>query len=195
MKTALIILSAVAVVLGTITFFVVFYPTGSYAPVAVRNPNPPTSLASSTSTSTATSTPTGDVFASDYPPPYPVAWTEGHETFSITGADLRKNVLRLTLAIQMGNVPECVPLSLQLITDETGAFKAPDSPVNAVFAFPDTQSCNGRPGAAYSEPVAFSVDPASAPFTLTTGGTANIFFQVATTSAGGVEITLPSQSG
>lgn len=95
----------------------------------------------------------------------------------------------------MGSVPECVPLGLRLVVDEAGTLRAPVVPSNAVFNFPDTQSCAGTPGAAYSQSVIFDMSGAAAPFLLTTGGTTNIFFQVATTSPNGIEVVLPSRSG
>lgn len=196
-KTSLIVLSAAALALGILTAFVVFYPTGSYQPVVVQSTgtvsfsNLPSSTASSTSASSTTpmSTPTvPGGFASNYASPYPVTWIEGHETFSITGASSQGNQLTLSLTIQVGNVSECVPINLRLVADEFGTLKAPDSP--------DTQNCNGTPGATYSQSVVFAIDSSTtAPFLFTTGGTSNIFFNVATSTTGGVDIALPSHSG
>jgi hypothetical protein len=53
-----------------------------------------------------------------------------------------------------------------------------------------------RSGSTYSEPVTFTIDPSlTAPFLLTTGGASNVFFEVATSTTGGVDIALPSDAG
>jgi len=205
--TALIVLAAAALTMGVLTYFVVFFPGGSSQPFIIKG-NGTTGFASSTvstpSNTAASANPAGTgtasqsmgTFTSEYTSPYPVSWNEGHETLSITAASLNGNQLTLVLSVQMSNTPECVPLSLRLITDESGAQKAPGSPLNSVFAFPDTQSCTGAIGATYSEPVVFTIDPAvTAPFLVTTGGAANVFFQVATTTNNGIDISLPSHSG
>lgn len=199
----LIVLSAAALALGVLTIFVVFYPSGSYRPVVLQGPgtvsfsNFPSSIASSTPPGTATTTPAAtDTFASRYAPPYPVTWTEGRETFSITGAAFQGNELTLTIGIKMSDASECVPVTLRLIADEFGAQQPPTAPSGSTFIFSDTQNCAGTPGATYSEPVTFTIDPSIAtPFLLTTGGVSNVLFNVATSSRGGVDIALPSKSG
>ena len=215
LKTILIVLSSVALALVVLTAFVVFYPSGSYAPVVVQHENEgatfsnlpsstPSStlfIPSSTAPSSTTTTPTGAElaaaakFSSDYSAPYPVAWKEGNEQFSLIGAALQGDELTLTLAIQMGTVSECVPVAVRLVTDESGTLAPPVSPASSTFIFPDTQSCDGTPGATYSEPLTFTVDNVPTPFLVTTGGTSNVFFMVATDTNGGVDATLPGTSG
>ncbi len=202
----LVVLSAAALALAVLAGFIVFYPTGSYQPVVVQNHGATSSAAvllpSSTalSTSTTSQTPvlpaTVGGFSSEYSSPYPVQWSEGGESFSITGAALQNNQLALSLAIKMGIVSECVPVNLRLVADEFGTLRPPSAPPASTFTFPDTQSCNGTPGATYSESAVFSIDPSIfSPFLLTTGGASNVFFSVATDTAGGVDVTLPSHSG
>lgn len=200
---ALIILSATALALCILTIIIVFYPTGSYQPVIVQGPttasfsNLPTSTASSTVNVSTTPTilPPGS-FSSEYPAPYPVAWTEGHENFSVTGATLQGNQLTFSLAIKMSNVSECVPVNLRLVADESGTLMPPSSPTGGTFTFPDTQNCGGTPGATYSQSVTFTVAPSVvAPFLFTSGGASNVFFTVATNTANRLDIVLPGNAG
>lgn len=212
LKTILIISWAVALALVVVTVLVVFYPNGGYMPVTVQNngatfSNLPSSTASSfaLASSTASSTPTSTAgtpspnsaaeFASDYSAPYPVTWKEGNEQFSLIGASLTGNQLTLTLAIQMGMTPDCVPVNMRIIADESGTLMPPSSPAGTTFIFPDTQTCNGTPGATYSEPVTFTTDNIQAPYLMTTGGASNIFFNVATNTARGIDVALPGTSG
>ncbi len=213
MKTAFIVLAAAALALSVITYFVVFFPSGSYAPVLVRQGGSgattsfgnfsaltsTTSMVSSTpganaATSTPPAAPSG-TYATEYAAPYPVSWDEGHERFSVTGASLQGNQFTLDLAIQMGNTSECVPLNIRFVADEAGTMKLPDSPPNGAFIFPDTQSCNGTPGATYSRSLAWTVDPALPSFLFTTGGAANVYFLAATTTPNGMSVTFPPSSG
>ncbi|MGC9968545.1 MAG: hypothetical protein ABSC29_02325 [Minisyncoccia bacterium] len=204
LKITLLVFSAVAVALGILTALILFFPTGSYEPVIVRGPgavsfsNFPSSTTSS-SASNASTTPISMIpgnFASEYPPPYPVTWAEGHETFSITGAAFQGNQITFSLAIEMSSVSECVPANLRLVTDESGTLEPPSSPAGSTFTFPDTQNCGGTPGATYSQSVTFAVGPSVAvPFLFTTGGASNVFFTVATDTAGSVDVALPSRSG
>lgn len=209
-KTVLIILVAIALALGILTAFVVFYPAGTYQTVSLNNTSSsslgtsygsPTGIATttnafqSTTPATAATPSLAGQFSSEYSSPYPVSWNESSEKFSVTGAMFQGDKLTLTLAIQMGGTPECVPLNVRLVADEIGTLRAPDSPAGSSFAFPDTQSCNGTPGAIYSESLIFNVASVPSPFLFTTGGASNTFFTAATSTAGGVDIVLPSHSG
>ena len=206
LKTILVISWSAALALGVLSLIVVFYPAGSYQPVVVQATSTMTfnGLSSSStvlaSTSlglptTTTSLPPGD-YATSYTAPYPVTWTQGDESFSVTGASLQANALTVALSVQVGTTADCVPLNLNLVADESGTMQAPSSPAGPDFIFPDTGTCEGTPGATYSESVSFTLGTAiPSPFLLTTGGTANVFFEAATTTAGGVTITLPSDSG
>lgn len=217
-RTALILLWVAAIVLGIVATIVVFYPSGGYQPVVVQGTdttsfsNFPTSTATSSlgnptlpssTTETATTSASGTTsglapgsFASTYTSPYPVTWSDSGATFAITGGSWNGNQLTLALSIQMGTNPSCVPIDIRLVTDESGDLAAPSSPSGPNFIFPDTQTCNGTLGETYSESVTFTVDPSvTAPFLLTTGGTANVFFNVATSTSGGVNVALPGNSG
>jgi len=208
MRNALILLWVAAAVLGIVAVIVVFYPSGSYQPVIVQGPgttsfsNLPTSTPTSTpgtglpsSTPTSTTPPPG-TFASTYSSPYPVSWTDAGVSYEVTAAGWNGNELSISLSIQMGTSPACVPIDLRLITDESGDQVSPSSPAGPNFIFPDTQTCNGTPGATYSESLSFTVPSnVPSPFLLTTGGTANTFFNLATSTSGGVDIALPSNSG
>lgn len=215
-RTILIILSFIAAALGVLAAIIVFYPVGSYQEITPQR-GPSTSntssfnRTSSTGNAFASSTPgmttsgagnptstqtnVAGRFASDYSPPYAINWMDGKEQFAVTGASLRDGELMISLAIQMGNVSECVPVNVRLVSDESGTLRAPDAPSGGTFAFPDTQTCNGSPGALYSESLVWKIGSVASPFLLTTGGASNIFFTVATSSSGGVDITLPSRSG
>ncbi len=207
LKMALIILSAAALALCVLTIIIVFYPTGSYQAVVVQGPSaasfsnlPSSTAAAATSSSgnasnTVATVPPG-TFASDYSAPYPATWTEGRENFAITGAALQGNQLTLSLAIKMGTAAECVPVNLRLVADESGTLAPPNSPASGTFTFPDTQSCNGTPGATYSQSITFTIAPSAAPpYLFTTSGTSNVFFTVATNTANGLDIVLPGNSG
>lgn len=209
MKLTLIILASAAVVLGLIAFFVVFYGGGTYAVVSNGSGtfgagststtpllalSPPSSTASSTTLSTlSVASGTSASFATNYSSP-PVTWTEGNETMAVEGASF-DGVSQLTLMLQvvMGTSTECVPLNLRLLIDEEGDLAAPET---TQFTFPESGNCEGASGATYnSVPVIFTVDPTKFPLFITTGGASNIFLEVATTSYGGVEVTLPSTQG
>ena len=201
-----VVLSAAALALVVLAAFIVFYPTGSYQPVVLQNHGTASSSAIFLSSSTASSTnatsqvplppATSGGYSSEYSSPYPIQWSEGGESFSITGGAIQNNQLTLSLAIKMGAVSECVPVNVRLIADEFGTLRPPSAPPAGTFTFPDTQSCNGMPGATYSESVVFGLDPLiPAPFLFTTGGASNVFFNVATNTTGGVDVALPSHSG
>jgi len=92
----------------------------------------------------------------------------------------------------MGSITECAPLNLRLVADDSGSFTPPDNN----FAFPESGSCKGAPGATYgAQPIIFTVDSATFPLLFTTGGGSNTFFQVSTTTFGGVNIMIPGNAG
>lgn len=206
-RTTLIVLSSAALALGILTYFVVFFPSGSYSPVSQSGSTttfsniPTSSISTSTafvipsstvSTSTATTGPVStSSLATDFSYPYPLTWNEGNEEFSVTAASLDDTTLTLTLAIQMGNTSECVPINVRYVADEAGTLAAPASPSGANFIFPDTETCEGTPGAIYSQSITFAVNPTVMPLLFTTGGASNQFFQVAT-STDGLAVTTPS---
>ncbi len=203
LNQVLAVVSAIAAVLGIITFFVVFYNGGTYV-VASPLPSGSTytsSTAQAAATSTATSTAaeatsTASSTLADYSSIYsqaPMAWTEGVDTISITGADLNGSQLTLTLAVQMGQTAECVPMDVRLVADENGDLTAP---LTTQFSFPDSGTCEGVPGAFYpDQQIVFNVDPTTLPLIFTTGGTSNKFFELSTTSEGGITISPPPTSG
>jgi len=210
LKTLLISLGIVAVVLGIITFYVVFFagggtylvssPTGpnatifatGTAPLATTSSTASSSLALASSTnsessSTASSTVTGGS--------QNIVWMQGNETMTITGAALSGTQLTLDVQVQMGAVAECVPLTLRMIADEQGDL-AP--PITQQFAFPDSGNCNGTPGETYSaQQVVFDIssDPTAFPFIFTTGGAANTLFEVVQNAGGGFDVELPPNAG
>ena len=199
----LIVLSAVALALGVLTAFVVFFPSGSYRPVVLQGPGavsfsnfPSATTTNTLSGATTTASAAPGAFASEYASPYPVTWTEGRETFSVTGAAFQDNNLTLTIGIKMSDASECVPMNLRLIADEFGTERPPAAPTSTTFTFPDTRNCAGTPGAIYSLPVTFAIDASvTTPYLVTTGGMSNVLFNLATSTSGGVDIALPSTSG
>ena len=217
LRKILLIIVVADLVLATIAYFVVFYNTpGTYevanSPLPTSGATFPSSsiaLATTTASSTQTSTipvststvasgttvgnPSLSVYDTDYAVPYPVTWSESGATISVMGASLQGNQLTLKLAIAMGNTTQCIPLNVRLLTDEQGDLAAPVTPG---FTFPESGGCQGAPGATYTDQQAvFTVGPTALPFFFTTGGTSNIFFQIATTSYGGLDVSVPQKSG
>jgi hypothetical protein len=123
-----------------------------------------------------------------------ITWQQGNETLTIAGAALSGTQLTLSVQVQMGQVAECVPLDLRLIADEQGDLSPP---ITSQFTFPDTGTCTGTPGETYSgQQVVFTVaDPTAFPFLLTTGGTANILFEVVQNPDGSLSVELPPNAG
>lgn len=211
LKNALIVTATLAVVLGITAYFVVFYTSGSYiipaSNIPLTTPSStasstltlPTSTASSsvsstTSTSTSSSGTGGDSgnYQSMYSSPA-LTWADGNEDFALTGASLSNNQLTFSVQVMMGNVSECVPINLRMLTDESGRLAGPNS---LQFTFPESGNCNGAPGATYNnEPVVFNVNPSAFPLFFTTGGKSNLFFQVSTTTFGGIQIQIPQRNG
>jgi hypothetical protein len=210
-KTLVIVLVIVAVILGGIAYAVIF-GIGTQ----VVQPQTATTTAANASSSTATfvfpsstlssSSATGiagasttasgtDSFASTFSAPYPVSWTDGQSSFAISGATMVGNELTLFVNITLGNLPECVPINLRLISDEEGDTAAPTSPDQTNFPL-SSSTCQGDANAVYqNQALTFTVDPAASPFLFLTGGTSNVYFEVSTTTDGGVDVAIPQQSG
>jgi len=217
LRNILITLSIVAVVMVAITFYVVFYSGGgtyvvdsmssdggifsTSTPIAAE----PTSTASSTAfasstLSLASSSPAG---ATSTPSSTPgstsvgaaaITWTQGNEALAVTGAQISGAQLTVDVQVQMGAASECVPLTMRLIADENGDL-AP--PVTQQFTFPDSGTCNGTQGETYAaQPVVFTLpDPGTFPIILTTGGTANILFEVDQNPDGSLTVQPPPSAG
>jgi hypothetical protein len=213
LKNVLITLSIVAVILVAITFYVVFYGnSGTYVVSSDLGPNADifststtnvintstlaiatgttssaasSSLAVASDTTATSSIETGAV---------PITWTQGNETLSITNAAISGPQLTLGVQVAMGPVSECVPLNLRMIADEQGDLSPPITPQ---FNFPDSGTCNGTPGETYSaQPIVFTLaNPGVFPVILTTGGTANILFEVDQNPDGSLTVQLPPSSG
>jgi len=206
-KNALIVLATLAVLLGIAAAFAVFYnPAISTIPGTPTSPASLFSLMRNSASGTAAENIPGSnnatssanngqanglQFASSYSAPYPLQWTEGQSTLTITGAAIQGNQLMLAVAVQTGSSTECVPMNIRLVIDESGNLETP-SP--SQFSFPDTTNCSGTADTVYnSQAVSFVLGQnLNAPFLVTTGGASNIFFEVATTTDGGVSVTLPA---
>jgi hypothetical protein len=217
LKTVLIALACAAVLLGLIAFYVVFYSGGGTYVVssplggpdaaifasgtpALATTSASSTLSSSTlalassSSSDAASSTSLSGSASSTPIGAPaITWTQGNETMSITGATISGGQVTLDVQVAMGDVSECVPMNLRLIADEQGDLSPP---VTSQFTFPDTGTCNGTPGETYAaQQVVFAVsDPTGFPFLFTTGGTTNMFFEVAQNADGTLAVQLPPQA-
>jgi len=209
LKNILIISATIAFILGATATFVVFYnpnvsinvknaPSNSLFAImknstGTTNQNTTSSNNQSANTTNNSTTATIDqnVFSSSYSSPFPLQWQEGQSTLVITGASLNQNKLQFSISVQMGDQSECIPLNIKFIIDESGNT---ENPTEKQFTFPDTNSCNGTPNATYNEQtVSFDIPQnASAPFLFSTGGSSNIFFEVATTTGNGISITLPT---
>jgi len=217
LRKILLIIVVADLVLATIAYFVVFYNTpGTYevamSPLSSANTPPPSSTvplgtgaASSTPSSTiptSTSTvlsgtpggnPSQSIYNTDYAIPYPVTWTESGAGISVMGASLQGNQLTLKLAVAMGNVEQCIPLNIRLLVNEQGDLAPPVTPQ---FTFPESGACEGAPGATYTDQqVVFDVDPTISPLFFTTGGASNVFFQISTTTYGGLNVSVLQKSG
>jgi hypothetical protein len=208
MTKALVILLAIAIVLGVVAFFAVFSPgtyvTGSSSPTSAsgtlsfsglaNESGTPSSSDGTNSTSTnvfANGTTTPGIFATTYSYPYVESWTEGQNDFSITGAAFDGSQLTLGVKVQVGNVGGCIPVNMGLVTDESGDLQ---SAIQSNFTFPDTNSCNGTPNATYqNQELTFVIaSKTPTPWLFTTGGTSNQFFQISTTTNNGLQIQLPA---
>lgn len=210
-KMLMIILVVVAVGLA-VTAYLIIFGVGTQ----VIQPQNATSTASSASSSSASfafpsstlssssaaglngasSTATGtDSFSSTFTPPYPVSWTDGQSSFAISGATMVGDALTLFVNVTLGTLPECVPINIRLIADEQGDTAAPSSPNQTNFPL-SSSTCAGDANATYpNQPLTFTVDPTVSPFLFLTGGTSNIYFEVSTTTDGGVDVAIPQQSG
>ena len=216
LKNILITLSIIAGVFVIVTFYVVFYSGGGTYVVssvlggpnagifasssASTTPGATSSTASSTlafASSSASSTVSAESStlssASDSGAPA-VTWTQGNETLAVTGAALSGSQLTLNVQVMMGSVAECVPLTLRLIADEQGDLAPPITPQ---FSFPDSGNCNGTAGETYSaQPIVFTLaTPITFPVVFTTGGNANILFEVDQNSDGSLTVQLPPNAG
>ena len=210
MKITLIFVSTLAFILLVFTYFAVFGGSpGTYGinplPTSTKIststtlvlPNMPSSTvigqsdASSTGSdgsASGTANFYGRAFSTS-----PLTWTDTGANFSIAAASLQGNQLSFTLNVQIGSSPTCVPLDIRLVADENGTLQAPDTPS---FNFPDSGNCNGSPNSLYkNQSITFTVNTNNFPLLFTTGGSANTFFEIATTSNNGIEIDLPSNSG
>ena len=202
------VLAVVAVVLGITAYFVIFgagtqvvepVDTGSPATSSVATFIFPSSTAASSlsagETSSSTASTTFGTFSSIFSAPDFVTWSEGQSSFAISGATLTGNQLTLMVNVTLGDIPQCVPINLRLISDEEGDMVAPTSPTQMNFSL-STSTCEGTANTSYpNEALTFTVDPVNAPFLFLTGGTSNIYFEVSTTTAGGVNVAIPQQSG
>ena len=209
LKIVLGVLVCIAVVLGIVAYFMIF-GTGTHViqpgstgtaensstttVFVFPSSTTPTSLTEGNASSSASSTSFG-TFSSNFPAPYSVAWSEGQSEFAIAGASLTGNELTLLVNVTMGDLPQCIPINVRLISDEEGDMVAPTSP--SAINFPlSTTTCEGTPNTIYpNEPLTFTVDPTNMPLLLTTGGTSNVYFEVSTTTDGGLDVALPQQSG
>lgn len=208
LKNVLITLASLAVLLGIITFYVVFYGSGGTYVVNSPLGSSTGNSSSSTlpvSTSTASSTLGGASSSASsslsgnsstiitQSGEAPITWQEGNEMMSVTGAQLSGTQLTLNVQVQMGSVAECVPMNVRLVTDENGDLAAP---ITSQFAFPDTGTCNGTPGETYGDQeVIFTVaNPTAFPFVLTSGGSSNLIFEVTTDPNGNLIVELPPES-
>ena len=203
LKTILITLSCIAGLLIVITFYVVFYGSGgtyvvssnlgSDAGIFATSTSSTAAQAAEAASSTTSSTlalassSLSSTAASGAPA---VTWTQGNETLSIVNASVSGSQLMLGVQVTMDSVAECVPLTLRMIADEQGDLSPP---ITSHFTFPDTGTCNGTPGETYSaQPIVFTLnDPTTFPIIFTTGGTANVLFEIAQNPDGSLSVQLP----
>ena len=200
MKKVLIILVLLAVVLGIVAYFAVFSGTQIIKPAENSTGQTPMFIANTTTSVTSSGTSTistgsSPIFQTTFTAPYPVTWTEGQTQFAVVGASFNNNELTVTLNIQSGNSVNCIPVDLRLVMDEQGDMEAPSVPASPNFPLGGDTVCAPAPNTAYTnQPVTFSVDPANSPYVLTTGDASNIYFEIATTTNNGLNVSVPQQS-
>lgn len=198
LKTTLITLSCIAGLLIVITFYVVFYGSGGTYVISSFGSNAGIFATSTSNTAAQTGEATSSTLAlasssasstTSITAPA-VTWTQGNETLSVVSASISGSQLTLGVQVTMDSVAECVPLTLRMIADEQGDLSPPATPQ---FTFPDTGTCNGTPGETYSaQPIVFTLNnPVIFPVVLTTGGTANLLFEVTQNSDGSLSVQLP----
>jgi hypothetical protein len=207
-KIVLGVLVCVAIMLGVTAYIVIFgagtqvVQPSSLAGSASGTPPFvfPSSTASSSpflgnnTTSSNASGTASSTFSSNFSAPYSVTWSEGQSSFAVAGATLAGDELTLMVNVAVGAIPQCIPINVRFISDEQGDMAAPTSPADTNFPL-STSTCEGTANTTYpSEPLTFTVDPANMPLLFTTGGTSNIYFEVATTT-GGLDVSIPQQSG
>lgn len=136
--------------------------------------------------STASSTPTENSGS--------VSWTQGSETLSVIGATVSGSQLTLYTQVAMGSSAECVPLTIRLIADEQGDLSPP---ATQQFTFPDSGSCTGTAGETYAaQPIVFTLPaPDAFPAVFTTGGNANLLFEVDQNADGTLTVQPPPSAG
>jgi hypothetical protein len=204
------ILLLIAVALG-ITAYIIIFGAGTQVVQPQQNAGPtsspstvfafPSSTASSSPSAEGSGTASSSTsaifenFSSNFSAPYPVSWSEGQSEFAISGATLAGDELTLMVNVTVGDIPQCVPINLRLISDEEGDMVAPTSPTQTNFPL-STSTCEGTPNTLYpDEPLTFTVDPTNMPLLFLTGGTSNIYFEISTTTDGGLDVAIPQQSG
>ena len=211
LKIVLITLTIIAAILVAITFYVVFYGSaGTYVVSSLSGPDAGifgsgvTSTVSSASGTASSTTSSTLALASDTTSSSvgmsggistsssgtAVTWTQGNETLSVTDASISGSQLTLGIQVVMGSASECVPLTLRLIADEQGDLSPP---ITSQFSFPDSGNCNGTAGETYSaQPIVFTLtNPGVFPILLTTGGNANILFEVVQNPDKSLTVQLP----
>lgn len=207
LKIILGVLAVIAIILGVTAYFIIFgtgtnvIQPNNVATSSTENPSStavfifPSSTPAMGNTSSSASSTSFGTFSSNFSAPYPVSWSEGQSDFAISGASLNGDELTILVNVTMGELPQCVPINLRLISDEEGDMVAPTSPAATNFPL-STTTCEGTPNTPYpNQPLTFTVDPANTPFLLVTGGTSNVYFEVTTTTDGGLDVALPEQSG
>jgi hypothetical protein len=124
-----------------------------------------------------------------------VAWSEGQPSFAITGGALQNGQLSLTLTVQTGNIPQCVPINVRMVSDEQGDMQAPVSPSAQNFPLGTNGDCEGTANTSYDQTITFNASGVSAPYLFTTGGSSNVYFEITPMSDGSLELSTPQQSG
>ena len=220
MKFTLITLASVAGVLAIITYFALFSGPQIIQPnqtsqnsQATQTSTQATSSVNSQATSSAflgggglnsagaggtgaaSASSSQQVYQTTFSAPYPITWSQGQPQLAIMGATLQADQLILSINIQMGNTAQCVPVNLRLITDEQGDMLAPSAPAAPNFPLAPDGTCQGDAETAYNESVTFTVNLSNTPFLFSTGDPANGFFEIATTTANGLQVTVPQKNG
>ncbi len=121
-----------------------------------------------------------------------VSWKEGDATISVQKGTLEGE--KLTLFLKVKSVKSrCIPLNLRQIADEMGTLKAPTT---ATFTYSEKNDCTAKANTTYeNQPVIFMVNPKDPSYLFYTQGTANLYFEVSTTTNKGLKIEVPQLVG
>ena len=164
-------------------------------------------------TSSASSTPVSALKSAYFTLPYPLTWMDGADEFDLTGVTLgeidatpdivnartgqpyqqgtRIYALTLIFKISTGNSSMCLPLNMRRVMNEAGDLAQPNT---TSYDFPDVRGSGAKgycpaPNSTFDgQKIIFEASRTDTQFTLTTGGSSNIFFFVSVQDDGTLSV-------